>query len=206
MHLSAMNVSVERGGRRVVEGISFALWPGEALVITGPNGAGKSTLLRCLAGLLPHASGTIKRPSSDPDSEDENANTLIHYVGHAESLKASLTAVENLEFWSAMLGTQAKGLTPEEALKRFGLNHIADLPASYLSAGQKRRVSLARLLVARRMLWLLDEPLTALDVGSQKVLTQLMDEHLQAGGMIIAATHAPLDLKNIREMQLGRAG
>jgi len=200
MHLSAMNVSVERGGRRVVEGISFALWPGEALVITGPNGAGKSTLLRCLAGLLPHASGTIERPG-----DDENSNTLIHYVGHAESLKASLTAVENLEFWSAMLGTRAKGLTPEEALKRFGLNHIADLPASYLSAGQKRRVSLARLLVACRMLWLLDEPLTALDVGSQKVLTQLMDEHLESGGMIIAATHAPLDLKNIREMQLGRA-
>jgi heme exporter protein A len=198
MHLSAMNVEIQRGGRRVVAGVSFALWPGEAMVVTGPNGAGKSTLLRALAGLLPVASGKLEGEAGEMTLAE-----MTHYVGHAEALKNSLTAAENIDFWGAMLGSRVKGLSADAALARFGLGHVADLPAAYLSAGQRRRVSLCRLLAARRPLWLLDEPTTALDKASQGALAEIMKEHRSTGGMIVAATHAPLGLDDARELDLG---
>ncbi len=198
MHLSSMNVEIQRGGRRVVAGVSFALWPGEAMIVTGPNGAGKSTLLRALAGLLPVASGKLEGEAGEMTLAE-----MTHYVGHAEALKNSLTAAENIDFWGAMLGSRVKGLSADAALARFGLGHVADLPAAYLSAGQRRRVSLCRLLAARRPLWLLDEPTTALDKASQGRLAEIMKEHRSTGGMIVAATHAPLGLDDARELDLG---
>jgi heme exporter protein A len=198
MNLSAMNVEIHRGGRRVLTGVSFALWPGEAMIVTGPNGAGKSTLLRALAGLLPIASGKLEGHAGEMTLAE-----MTHYVGHAEALKNALTAAENIDFWGATLGSHVAGIGADAALARFGLAHVADLPAAYLSAGQRRRVSLCRLLAARRPLWLLDEPTTALDKASQARLAEIMTEHRATGGMIVAATHAPLGLDDAREFDLG---
>lgn len=171
--------------------LSFALGSGEILSVTGPNGAGKSTLLRALAGLLPLASGTLSVTPAEGFTLAEEA----HYVGHADALKTLLTVSENLAFLGALLDTGRGGMGISEALAEFGLLHAAHLPAAYLSAGQKRRVALARLLLARRPVWLLDEPMTALDTASQARMTHIMKAHLEKGGLIIAATHAPIDLK-----------
>ena len=200
MRLEVSGIRVERGGRRVLDGLSFALEAGEALVVSGPNGAGKSTLLRAIAGLLPLRAGKIALTGGNDAPPRESA----HYVGHADGNKASLTAAENLAFWAAMLrGPQSEpSLRPLEALSAFGLGHVADLPAAVLSAGQRRRVALARLLVARRPLWLLDEPATALDAASQAQLSHLMRTHLASAGMIVAASHGALDLPNARHVAL----
>ncbi len=204
MQIEASALAVERGGRIIFTNIGFRLGAGEALLVTGPNGAGKSSLLRAIAGLLPLAQGRI---AIAPQS-DSRLSELCHYVGHADALKPSLTIYENLAFWAAFLasGTAAGGETAriESALAQLGLARIADLPAAYLSAGQKRRAALARLLAVHRPIWLLDEPATALDAASQKVLGTMMMGHLEAGGMIIAATHAPLALP-ARELALGGA-
>ncbi|MGB8276664.1 MAG: heme ABC exporter ATP-binding protein CcmA [Methylovirgula sp.] len=205
MQIEASALAVERGGRIIFTNIGFRLGAGEALLVTGPNGAGKSSLLRALAGLLPLAEGRI---AVTPET-DGCLTELCHYVGHADALKPSLTVYENLEFWAALLasGGTVAGSPAQEieaALARLGLARIADLPSAYLSAGQKRRAALARLLAVHRPLWLLDEPATALDAASQKVLTAMMAAHLTEGGLIIAATHAPLALP-ARELALGGA-
>ncbi len=200
MRLSSTRLTVERGGRIVFSDLSFTLDAGSSLTITGPNGAGKSTLLRVLAGLLPLASGTV---SFIPASEETLAEQS-HYVGHADALKSLLTPVENLEFLGAMLGAGHGGMAAAAALAKFGLSHVAGLPVAYLSAGQRRRVTLARLLVANRPIWLLDEPLTALDRASQALMAQVMAAHLAQGGMIVAATHAPLGLPG-DDLRLGAA-
>jgi heme exporter protein A len=191
------NLALVRGTRRLAQGLSFALESGQALSITGPNGAGKSTLLRVLAGLLAPAAGTVSLSGVDPQEMAQQ----IHYAGHAEALKNALTARENLQFWSALLGGPA-GLTPQQALERVNLAHLPDLPVSYLSAGQRRRVALARLLVAPRPLWLMDEPSTALDTAAQARLAELMEAHLSGGGLIVAATHSPLGVP-AGELMLG---
>ncbi len=163
------------------------------LAVTGPNGAGKSTLLRALAGLLPLASGAITCTGLPAD---EPLASYTHYLGHRDALKSPLTAQENLAFWAAMLVLPgAGGLPPGAALARLGLPHIAGFPVSYLSAGQKRRVALARLLVAHRPLWLLDEPTTALDAASQGLVAGMIRDHLAGGGMVIAATHSALGVE-----------
>ncbi|WP_036263416.1 heme ABC exporter ATP-binding protein CcmA [Methylocapsa aurea] len=200
MRLSASRLSVERGGRIVFADLSFAIESGESLVVTGRNGAGKSTLLRALAGLLPLAAGEI---SCAPAGE-ETVPEMAHYLGHADALKGALTVTENLDFFAAILGSGRGGLPAQEALAAFGLAHVAALPAAYLSAGQKRRAALAKLLVASRPVWLLDEPSTALDADSQIVMAKIMAAHLAGGGMIVAATHIRLDLAG-RELRLGRA-
>ncbi|WP_026607487.1 heme ABC exporter ATP-binding protein CcmA [Methylocapsa acidiphila] len=200
MQLSVSGLSVERGGRIVFSALSFTLQAGESLVVTGRNGAGKSSLLRALAGLLPSAEGAI----SYAPASDEPLYEMTHYVGHADALKSALTARENLAFFAAALGAGRGGCSPETALDAFGLGRVAALPCAYLSAGQKRRVSLAKLLVAKRPLWLLDEPTTALDAASQETMTKVMQAHLNEGGMIVAATHASLDLA-ARELRLGAA-
>jgi heme exporter protein A len=203
MHIEARGLCVERAGRVIFADLSFSLAEGRALTVTGPNGAGKSTLLRVLAGLLPLAAGMIE---VTPQHDGERA-LLCHYVGHADALKGGLTVAENLTFWSAMLSVEALAtktapMRLEEALDCLGLGHVADIPAAYLSAGQKRRAALARLLVAPRPVWLLDEPLTSLDRSAQASLTKLMETHLALGGLLIAATHAPLGIE-AQQVELG---
>ncbi|MBV9065250.1 MAG: heme ABC exporter ATP-binding protein CcmA [Methylobacteriaceae bacterium] len=203
MRLEVTEIRVERGGRRVLEGLSCVIEPGEALIVTGPNGSGKSTLLRALAGLLPLAGGRIAVTGDADDAR--SVRELAHYVGHADGNKISLTAGENLAFWAAMLGVRAGrggALPVAEAVGAFGLQAIAELPVAMLSAGQRRRIALARLLVAARPLWLLDEPMTALDAAAQARLLQHMLMHLDQGGIIVAATHAPLDMRNARHLAL----
>src|SRR5262245_14809604 len=198
MRLSASNLTVERGGRPIISNLSFALSSGECLAVTGPNGAGKSTLLRALAGFLPLRSGTV---SLSP-APQETLSQEVHYVGHADALKGLLTVTENLQFLAALLDAGLGGLPVVDALAKLGLAHVADLPVAYLSAGQKRRAALARLLAVYRPIWLLDEPLTALDADARVLVQQIMIGHLSEGGLIVAATHAALDL-NGQQLRLG---
>ena len=197
MRLSASRLAVERGGRLLFSNLSFCLEAGESLAVRGPNGAGKSSLLRALAGLLPLAAGTI---ALEPPCERPGESA--HYLGHTDALKGVLTVAENLEFLAALLNTEQPGMPIESALAAFGIEHTASLPAAYLSAGQRRRAALARLLVVRRPVWLLDEPATALDAASVTVMKTVMKEHLSQGGIIIAATHMALGLK-CQELRLG---
>jgi heme exporter protein A len=182
------HLACERGGREVFRDVSFTLDAGRALALVGPNGAGKSSLLRLTAGLVRPVAGTLALEGFDPElSVPEQA----HYLGHLDALKPALTVAENLDFWIRALGGTA-GLSLEAALDHVALGRLAELPAQYLSAGQRRRLALARLLVVHRPLWLLDEPTTALDVASQARLFELIAAHLAAGGLVMAATHQPL--------------
>ncbi|PVE24440.1 heme ABC transporter ATP-binding protein CcmA [Microvirga sp. KLBC 81] len=198
MRLSVNNLACDRGGRRIFEGVSFTLQPGEALVITGRNGAGKSSLLELLAGRLHPAAGKIIWE----EAGERGLPECLHYVGHRDALKSALTAQENLDFARDFLGTPA--LSAAEALEAVGLAHAARLPVGYLSAGQRHRVALARLLVAHRPLWLLDEPTSALDTASQETLRQLLENHRAQGGMIAATTHSPLFLSEPKEIRIER--
>lgn len=162
---------------------------GEALALMGPNGSGKSTLLRVLAGLLPSSAGTIEWSGGQ---EDVPLSEEVHYLGHRDALKPALTPIELLTFWRSLLGRTA--LDPSTALERVGLAYAAYLPSAYLSAGQRRRLSLARLLVAHRPLWLLDEPTAALDQTSESMFGALVADHLARGGLALIATHAPLPI------------
>ena len=200
MRLSATDIAIERSGRTIVSGVSFEVRAGRALVLTGPNGAGKSTLLRAIAGFLPLAAGAIRLEGGDLE---RSIGEQSHYLGHADALKGALTAGENLAFWAGALGGDSSRPAWLAALSRLGLQHVADFPVRALSAGQKRRVALARLLVAARPLWLLDEPTTALDAAAQRLFGALMGDHVAAGGLIVAATHAPLGLVGAQTLALG---
>lgn len=204
MRLAGGDLACVRGGREVFSGLAFAVEAGEALIVTGRNGVGKTTLLRMIAGLLRPTHGAIVLSGGDPElSLPEQA----HYLGHRDALKTSLTVAENLQFWSAYLGAAAakSEAKSEAALKAVGLAALAALPAGYLSAGQRRRLSIARLVAAPRPIWLLDEPTAALDAAAQERLTGLMRSHLAGGGMILAATHGPLGLERTREFKMGGA-
>jgi heme exporter protein A len=198
MRLIAADVACVRGGRQVFDGLSFAVAAGKALLVTGPNGAGKSTLLRLVAGLVRPERGTLALEQGDPEL---TIGEQAHYLGHLDALKPSLSVRENLSFWTSLLGASVAGV--ESALAAVGLDRLAALPAGYLSAGQRRRLSLARLAAVDRALWLLDEPTSALDVDAQAMLARLMRAHLAAGGLILAATHGPLDLEPAGELRLG---
>ncbi len=195
--ISIKGLCVERSERRVLDDLSFDLSGGSVTMVTGPNGIGKSTLLRALAGLLPLASGTVATSGLGPDATLAESS---HYLGHADGLKNALSVDENLSFWAAMLG--GGGLSPLAALVEVGLPHVADFPVGYLSAGQRRRVALARLLVAHRPIWLLDEPTTALDAAAQRQCALMIGAHAAAGGLVLAATHAPLGIDNVRELPM----
>jgi heme exporter protein A len=200
MRLSALDLACRRGGREVFAGLAFAVAGGEALSITGRNGSGKSSLLRLIAGLIRPAGGRIAWEGGDSEL---TLSEQSHYLGHQDALKPSLTVLENLQFWNRYLG--AVGAAPEAALAAVGLDGLEQLPAAYLSAGQKRRLSLARLVTVKRPIWLLDEPMSALDTSAQERLAQLMQEHLAQGGLILAATHGPVGLAVARELGLGDA-
>lgn len=195
--LTAEGLACRRGGRAIFDGIGFRLANGEAIALTGRNGAGKSSLIAMLCGRVRPETGTIRLEGLDDTPLVEAA----HLVGHRDGLKTALTAEENLRFARELLGSS--GLDPVEALAIVGLPHAGPLPVGYLSAGQRRRVALARLLVASRPIWLLDEPMAALDAGSQAMLSDLLQAHLAAGGAILAATHGPLGLDAARELRIG---
>ena len=197
MQLTVDDLVVRRGDREVISGLSLRLNDGEGLLLTGPNGAGKTTLIRAIAGLLRVDAGTMRLAGA---AEPEVIGPNCHLIGHQNGIKATLTVIENLGFWSKFLGD---GSGVEAALDRLGLADIEDLPAGYLSAGQKRRLGLARLLVAKRPLWLLDEPTVSLDASSTHILEDMVAEHMAGGGMAIAATHIPLRLAVLRELKLG---
>ena len=198
MRLVAENIACVRGGRQVFADLSFSVGEGGALLVTGANGAGKSSLLRVIAGLARLAGGRL----SLEGGADANIGEQAHYVGHLDAVKGALTVAENLRFWASYLGGTSN---VPGALEAVGLAPLADLPGSYLSAGQKRRLSIARLIAVKRPIWLLDEPTSALDTDSQTTLTRLMGGHLRGGGMIVAASHGPIGLDDFRELRLGAA-
>jgi heme exporter protein A len=203
MKLSGRDLACIRGGRRVFCGVGFSIAAGRALLLTGPNGAGKSSLLRMIAGLIRPAEGSIALEGGDPEL---SVGEQSHYVGHVDPLKPALTVTENLAFWSRFLNgarEAEEAALLERGLDAVGLADLAGLPAGYLSAGQKRRLSLARVLAVPRPIWLLDEPSTALDAASQERLQHVMHAHLSGGGLIIAATHGPLGLSEPDELRLG---
>lgn len=204
LRLSVENLAVSRGGRPVLADVSFALSGGEALVVTGRNGAGKSTLLRTLAGLLPRAAGEMRLEGAGEEAE---LPQQAHYLAHADGMKAALSLDENLEFWSSYLSPapDPRARPIAEALAVVGLSFASRAPFGALSAGQKRRAALARLLVAFRPVWLLDEPLTALDKTSREKFAAVMRDHCAKGGLIVAATHEPLGLEEAGELALGGA-
>ncbi len=196
--LSASALACQRGGRTVFRGLDFSVAAGETLLVTGRNGAGKSSLLRMIAGLIRIAEGRLVLAGGDDES---SIGEQAHYLGHSDAQKPSLTVQENLAFWTAWLGGSGQ---PLEALATVGLDTLASLPAAYLSAGQKRRLSIARLIAVERPLWLLDEPTSALDTASQEILLDLMRAHVRRGGILVAATHLPLGLDRARELRLER--
>ena len=203
MRLTASDLACVRGGRTVFRALSFALGAGEALLVTGPNAAGKSSLLRLVAGLLRPQRGRIELEGG---ASEFTIGEQAHYLGHQDALKPSLSVAENLAFWAAFLGGEpAKGAAAKgaAALTAVGLDGLAHLPATYLSAGQRRRLSLARLVTVERPIWLLDEPTSALDASGQAMLAGLMQAHLGRGGLILAATHGPIGLDRASELRLG---
>lgn len=196
--LAIRGLEIARGYRTLFAGLDLDLGPGEILQLTGPNGTGKSTLLRLIAGFLRPDAGAIRW---EPMPEDQLPAEALHYCGHLESLRDGLTARETVETMAALLGGQPA--RADEALARTGAASLADLPVEVLSAGQRRRVSLARLIAAPRPVWLLDEPFTALDRDGQDMVRRLMAAQIASGGMVIAATHQPLDLPDLRFLVLG---
>jgi heme exporter protein A len=198
MRLSGNGLMVERGERVIFSGLNFGAAAGELVALTGPNGAGKTTLLRLIAGLIRPQAGTVDLEGGD---EDRTIGQQAHMIGHQHGIKPALTVEENLRFWKDFLG----GETAQGALEGLGLEAFRDFPAGVLSAGQRRRLSLARLLVAQRPIWLLDEPTTGLDQRSLLLLCEHMRGHLQEGGIIIAATHGALGLEPAAVIALGEA-
>ncbi len=193
MALHCSNIACERNGREIFSNISLQVSPGQLLELRGPNGSGKSSLLRVIAGLVPLAAGTMQW------NEQPEFSLHCHYVGHLDGLKPALTVAENLSFWASLLG----GGEITTALAAFSLEALRDQPVQLLSAGQKRRTALARLVCAPRPLWLLDEPDTALDHASRQQLSNVMLRHLSGGGIIMLATHNDIGLPPNQTISLG---
>ncbi len=185
-----------RGETMLVRDLDLALSSGHGLLLRGPNGSGKSTLLLTLAGLLPPLAGNVQFSGHDPDD-----GPVLHYCGHRNGIRPRLSVSETLGFWAAING--AFGLSIAAALEKVGLSGAAKLDAGYLSAGQQRRLALARLLVSPRPLWLLDEPTAALDSQGHALVGTLLADHLASGGLAIIATHDEIALEGLDTLMLG---
>ncbi len=199
MRLGAENLAGERGGETIFAGLSFEVLSGEALIVTGPNGSGKSTLLRIICGLLAPEAGKVEL------SEDRAAlpvRAACHYLGHQNAMKPALSVRENLLFWQKFNGSALFDI--DEALEAVDLPGVEHLPFGYLSTGQKRRVSIAKLLISYRPLWIVDEPTAGLDKASESRFAELMRDHMRDGGMVIAATHIPLGLEGVRTLDMAQ--
>jgi heme exporter protein A len=196
MKLVVENLTCRRGLRTIFEDLSFELEAAKGLLLTGANGSGKTTLLRMLAGFIEPAGGTIRLDGGDAERE---LAEQCHYVGHHNGIKNSFTVKENLEF----LGEYLDGDHFDEALDTFRLRGLEDIPAGIMSAGQKRRLGLARLILIKRPVWFLDEPSVSLDVQSVEILAGVVSSHIEQGGLAIAATHVPLGLDLKQELKMG---
>ena len=189
MNLTLTDLAVARGGVPVLTGVNLSVAAGQSLILRGPNGIGKTTLLRTIAGLQPPLAGEVSAPAD-----------AIAYAAHADGLKAMLSVAENLRFWADIYG----GAAIAPALGRFDLADLADRPAHSLSAGQKRRLSLARLLVCARPIWVLDEPTVSLDAASVTLFAKAVGDHLAKGGIALIATHVDLGLSGADTLDLSR--
>ena len=203
IRFSGRAVACMRGDRVVFSDLDFALGTGEVLVLTGPNGSGKSSLLRMMAGLLPPVSGAIEWDGENIAEDREIHAARLHYVGHLDAVKLALTVAENLRFWAA-LRPDAADIGP--ALGRFGISALADLPARFLSAGQRRRLALARIAVSGAPLWLLDEPTVALDGDGVAAVHAAIREHCAGGGGCVISTNTSLDLPDAKNLDMGGYG
>jgi len=197
MSLSVKNLSCQRGGRTIFSALSLEIAAGEAVILRGPNGAGKSTLLRVIAGLIPAQAGEISLNGTAFSNRDDFQGQIT-YAGHLDAIKPQLTVAENLHFWAQLF--EAKNLA--QTMQDFRLDEIADRPAHACSAGQKRRLGLARIAVTSRPLWLLDEPTVSLDTETTARFAATIDAHCAAGGMAFIATHIDLGLKAPRTFEM----
>jgi heme exporter protein A len=179
-----------RGGMTLCSNLNISVAGGQCLLLRGPNGTGKTTLLLTLAGVVAPMAGTMSFASA----ADSELGPILHHCGHRNAIKARLTVLENLRYWAAVNGSS--GLPAEQALDEVGLGRLAELDAGYLSAGQSRRLALARLLVSERPIWLMDEPTAALDVEGHQLVSRLLDAHLDMGGLAIVATHDRITLSD----------
>ncbi len=202
MDLVIDKLTCRRGGRTVFRDLSFRLSGGAAL-LRGPNGAGKSSLLRQLAGFVPVASGDVRLGQTSLRTDRSAFQEHVAYAGHLDAVKPALTVRQNLGLWASLFG--AVPVRADTALERFGLDAIAGRPAAECSAGQKRRLGLARLLVMERPLWLLDEPTVSLDADASALVAELITEHCAAGGLALIATHIDLGLAEAPVLQLAAA-
>lgn len=198
--LHAQKLSCRRGERLVFDGLDFSLAAGGVLFVRGANGSGKTSLLRVLAGFIRPSAGSISFASSDDGKN--NPEEMINYVGHLDPVKPSLSVGQNLSLWTRLLGGDENAAP---ALARFGLGHLADLPARYLSAGQKRRLNLARLVAVRRPIWLLDEPTVGLDSEATEQFEAALSDHVAGDGLAVIATHIPMSAPGARDLMLGKA-
>ncbi len=197
------NLVCIRGGRRVFSGLDFSMQDGGALVLVGPNGSGKSSLLRLMSGLLRPASGSLVWDGQDTAEDPEAHNARLHYVGHLDAVKPVLSVAENLEFWTGLRSSpETVGKSVLAALETFAIAHLAGIPGKFLSAGQKRRVTLARIVSSPAALWLLDEPTTALDVAAIEKLELAIRNHRNAGGMVVVSTHAEIGLEGAEVLDM----
>jgi heme exporter protein A len=201
--LDVIGLACRRGGRRVFEGLSFSLSAGTLLTLTGRNGSGKTTLLRALALLVPIDSGAIRWQGAEVREDRETWRGRLAWLGHTEGLKGDLTVAENIDVAERLRGQAVDAARIESALAAFDLSRLAQRPVRTLSAGQRRRAALARVVASHATLWLLDEPLNALDAPAQAALLAALTRHLAAGGLAVAATHAPLEIDGARNLQMG---
>lgn len=203
MKLIGEDITCERGGRLVLRDVSFTARPGVPLLVKGPNGAGKSTLLRLVAGLVDHQSGKLRWVDDEgtPLAPDIPVASYFHFIGHLDAVKPALTVRENLAFWAKLYGADAD---VDPALERLELAYLRDVPGQFLSAGQKRRTALARLLIGARPLWILDEPTVSLDVEGQALVADLMRAHCAGGGLLMVTTHVDIGLEAEDRLELPR--